>query len=41
MHYTPEIDFLIYLNQYAGLKTTVASHGYLKSLQILHENGFP
>ena len=38
----PAIQFLIHLDQYVGIKTTAAAeHGYLKSLQVLHENGFP
>ena len=43
MQYTPsDLQFLIQLDQYEELKTTVAGgYGYLKSLQVLHENGFP
>ena len=38
----PAIQFLIHLDQYVGLKTTAAArYGYIKSLQVLHENDFP
>ena len=43
MQRTPlDLQFLIHLDQYVGLKTTAAArYGYIKSLQVLHENDFP